>query len=121
MLFESEIASENPKAAKFVDALKFPAPFFAHGIGTVFEPFLESPRAVEVLKKASQLHAEGYVFCDDGFVIGVAYIRDAVIIGFIANELISIVKNAGLMGVPIPEIIVKSIEVLKNKAEKEDG
>ena len=28
----------------------------------------------KVLKKASQLHADGYVFCDDGFVIGVAYI-----------------------------------------------
>ena len=29
--------------------------------------------------------------------LGVAYIRDAVIIGFMANELISIVENAGLM------------------------
>ena len=38
-------------------------------------------------------------------VIGVAYIRDAVIIGFIANELISIVKNAGLMGVPLPGVV----------------
>ena len=28
----------------------------------------------KVLKKASQLHADGYVFCDDGFVVGIAYI-----------------------------------------------
>jgi len=34
--------------------------------------------------------------------IGVTYIRTAVIIGFMANELISIVENAGLMGLPIP-------------------
>jgi phage-related holin len=31
-----------------------------------------------------------------------------------ANELLSIVENAGLMGVPIPEVIVKAIEVLKH-------
>ncbi len=30
--------------------------------------------------------------------IGTNYIRDMVIIGFMANELISIVENAGLMG-----------------------
>lgn len=35
-------------------------------------------------------------------VIGTNYIRDAVIIGFIANELISITENAGLMGLPLP-------------------
>ena len=37
--------------------------------------------------------------------IGVDYIRDAVIIGFMANELISIVENAGLMGIPLPAVI----------------
>ena len=45
------------------------------------------------------------------------YIRDAVVVGFCANELISIVENAGLMGLPLPAIIVKAIEVLKRKAE----
>ena len=53
--------------------------------------------------------------------IGTNYIRDAVCITFIANETISIVENAGLMGVPIPAIITKAIEVLKNKAEREEG
>ena len=52
--------------------------------------------------------------------IGVNYIRDAVIIGFIANELISIVENAGLMGVPMPSVITKAIDVLAKKAEKEE-
>lgn len=46
------------------------------------------------------------------------YIRDAVVIAFTANELISIVENAGLMGIPIPAVIKKAIEVLK-KEEKE--
>ena len=45
------------------------------------------------------------------------YIRDAVIIGFMANELISIVENAGLMGIPLPPVITKAIDVLNKKAE----
>lgn len=53
-------------------------------------------------------------------IMGSSFIRDAVVIAFIANETISIVENAGIMGVPIPSVIVKSIEVLKKKAESED-
>ena len=49
--------------------------------------------------------------------VGTTYIRDAVCIAFIANELISIVENAGLMGIPIPAVITKAIDVLKSKAE----
>ena len=49
--------------------------------------------------------------------IGTTYIRDAVIIGFMANELISIVENAGLMGIPLPTVITKAIDILTSKAE----
>lgn len=51
--------------------------------------------------------------------IGTNYIRDAVIIGFMANELISIVENAGLMGLPLPGVLTKAIDVLKKKAVTE--
>ncbi len=51
--------------------------------------------------------------------IGTGYIRDAVIIAFIANELISIVENAGLMGIPLPEVITGAIDILQKKAKKE--
>lgn len=47
--------------------------------------------------------------------LGSSYVRDAVCIAFIINELISILENIGLMGVPIPKIITKAIEILKNK------
>jgi len=47
------------------------------------------------------------------------YIRNAVCIGFIANELLSIVENAGFMGVPLPAMIRKVIDILKENAEKE--
>ena len=53
-------------------------------------------------------------------VIGSNFIRDAVVIAYIANETISIIENAGLMGVPIPSIIQKAIDILKKKAESED-
>lgn len=48
-------------------------------------------------------------------VMGSNFIRDVVVIAYIANEAISIIENAGLMGIPIPAIIVRAIEVLKNK------
>lgn len=50
-------------------------------------------------------------------ITGANFIRDAVVIGFIANEAISILENAGLMGVPIPAVIMRAIDVLKNKSE----
>lgn len=53
--------------------------------------------------------------------IGVSYIRDAVIIGFIANELISIVENAGLMGLPLPTVIQGAIDILTRKAEEKES
>ena len=52
-------------------------------------------------------------------ILGTGFIRDAVIIGYIANETISIIENAGLMGVPIPEAIKKAIEVLQQKGEND--
>ena len=52
-------------------------------------------------------------------LVGTTYIRDAVCIAFITNELLSIVENAGLMGIPIPEIITKAIDLLKSKEKKE--
>ena len=52
-------------------------------------------------------------------MMGSNFIRDAVVIAFVANETISIIENAGLMGVPIPAVIVKAIGVLKKKAESD--
>ncbi len=53
-------------------------------------------------------------------MIGVSYVRSATIIGFIVNEMISITENAGLMGVPFPEIMIKTIDVLKSKLDEKD-
>lgn len=50
--------------------------------------------------------------------VGTTYIRDAVCIAFMANELLSIVENAGLMGLPIPSVITNSIDILKKKTSE---
>ena len=50
-------------------------------------------------------------------LVGTDYIRNGVIIGFCASELISICENAGLMGVPLPSVITKAIDILKSKSE----
>ena len=52
--------------------------------------------------------------------MGTAYIRDAVAIAFMANELMSIVENAGLMGLPIPKVITNGIELLNKKADVQE-
>lgn len=53
-------------------------------------------------------------------LLGLDYIRTAVIIAFCADELISIVENLGIMGVPLPKVIKKAIDVLKEKSETEE-
>ena len=48
-------------------------------------------------------------------ILGIMYIRDTVVIGFCANEVISILENAGLMGLPIPDALSEAIDQLKNR------
>lgn len=50
--------------------------------------------------------------------LGSSYIKDGVCISFIVNELISIIENAGLMGVPLPKIITDAISLLNKKHVK---
>jgi toxin secretion/phage lysis holin len=52
-------------------------------------------------------------------MIGSNFIRDGVVIAFIANETISIIENAGIMGVPIPAVITNAIDILQRKSEKD--
>lgn len=48
---------------------------------------------------------------------GTDVIRNAVIIGYIVNETVSIIENAGLMGIPIPDVIKRAIDILKARSE----
>ena len=48
-------------------------------------------------------------------LLGTAYVRDAVCIGFCANEILSIVENLGLAGIPMPEAVTKALEQLQHQ------
>ena len=53
-------------------------------------------------------------------LLGLDFVRNAVIIGYAVNELLSIIENAGLMGVPVPAVVTKAVEILQGKAEQDD-
>ena len=48
-------------------------------------------------------------------LMGGDFVRDAVCIGFSTNEILSIVENLGLAGVPMPQAVVKALEQLQSK------
>ena len=52
--------------------------------------------------------------------IGANYIRDGICIAFIVNETISVIENAGLMGLKVPAILTKAIDILRKKGEVEN-
>ena len=58
------------------------------------------------------------VACRLDIMLGTGDIKDCVCIAFVVNETLSIIENAGLMGVPIPQVLIKAIDVLKAKEEK---
>ncbi|AFE86257.1 holin [Bacillus phage PBC1] len=47
-------------------------------------------------------------------------LREAVLFFYIANELLSVIENAGRMGVPLPPALLNAVAVLNGKAGKED-
>ena len=49
--------------------------------------------------------------------IGTQYIRDALVIGFAANEIISILENLSLMGVQYPEVLKKALDIMQDKSQ----
>ena len=51
-------------------------------------------------------------------LLGINYIREGICFAFILNEFISIVENAGLMGIPMPKIVTNAIDVLQKKVEE---
>ena len=48
-------------------------------------------------------------------LMGADYVRDAVCIGFCSNEILSIVENLGLAGIPMPNAVTKALEQLQKK------
>ena len=72
-----------------------------------------------LVKKACILLAVAVGNIVDG-QIGSNFIRDSICTFFISNEIISIIENIGLMGIPLPKVIVNALEVLKSKQDHEN-
>jgi toxin secretion/phage lysis holin len=47
--------------------------------------------------------------------------RDAIIFFYIWNEVLSIIENAGRIGLPVPEQLRSAVEILKGKEKKGKG
>lgn len=58
------------------------------------------------------------IACRLDIMLNTNYVRDAVLIAFCVSESLSIIENAGLMGVPIPSVVTKAIDILKEKSEE---
>lgn len=78
---------------------------------------LESRAGLKGLFRKGAMLAMVFVGFQLDILLGYALIRDAVVIGFVANETISLTENIGLMGVRMPPAIQKAIDVLKSQAE----
>ncbi len=50
-------------------------------------------------------------------ILGMRYFRDASVFMFLANELLSIIENAGLMGLKLPPAIEKAVDILNSKVD----
>lgn len=52
--------------------------------------------------------------------LNISFVRDGVIIGFIANETISLLENAALMGVKYPKVLNDALDLLNKKGDDDD-
>ncbi len=50
-------------------------------------------------------------------LMDINFVRYGLIIAFISNELISIMENAALMGVNMPPVLTKALDILQGKEE----
>ena len=52
-------------------------------------------------------------------ILELSYIRTALCVGFLVNECLSVLENAGLMGIPIPKVLIRALDVLQKSKEEE--
>lgn len=52
-------------------------------------------------------------------ILELTYIRTALCVGFLVNESLSVMENAGLMGISIPKVLIRALDVLQKSKEEE--
>lgn len=53
-------------------------------------------------------------------IFGTTIIRDATVIFYIFDEGVSVLENCGRIGIPLPTVITKALDILKEKSESTD-
>lgn len=79
---------------------------------------LESKACIKGLFRKGMILVFVMVSHELDVTLGMDYIRSTVIIGFITNEVISLIENAGLMGIKLPTVITNAVEILQDKGDK---
>ena len=80
---------------------------------------LESHAGLKGLLRKGGVLLVVLIACRLDILLQTSFVRDSVVIAFISNETLSIIENLGLMGVPIPKVIMNAIEVLRRKSNEE--
>ena len=52
---------------------------------------------------------------------GTSFLKDATVIAFVVNETLSILENAGLMGVKYPDVIKNTLDILQKKSQESEN
>lgn len=78
-----------------------------------------------LLKKAVILAVVGLAALVDHAIavsagIEIAAVTGACCLWFVASEGLSVLENAAAMGVPVPKVLLKTLEVMRQKGEEED-
>lgn len=81
---------------------------------------LESRASLKGLFRKGGILLMVYVAVKIDTVTNQNFIRNMVVLGFIASEGISVIENLGLMGVPIPSAVKNALDALKSKSEAGD-
>jgi len=90
--------------------------FTGKSLKTESGAFKSSVAFTGLMKKLTMLIVVAVAVVLDNLMASDGVCRTAAIGFFVANEGLSIIENAGVLGVPIPAVIVKMLDVLRQKS-----
>ena len=73
-----------------------------------------------IIKKVMLLVFVAIMYRLDLF-FNIDYLRNGTIVAYCVNELISIIENAGLMGVYVPDIVKRGIDLLNREVDDNEN
>lgn len=56
-----------------------------------------------------------------GAGVSISAVTGAVCLWFIASEGVSVLENAAAMGLPVPKVLTRALEIMRAEGEKTDG